>query len=81
MRSCACSSPVERLSYKEEVEGSTPSTRTQGRVAQWLERYTDIVEVTGSNPVAPTTLSVAIGSLSKSTKIWLQKLKLLIKHN
>ena len=27
-----------------------------GRLAQWLARHVDIVEVTGSNPVAPNEI-------------------------
>ena len=35
----ACSSLAERLSYKEEVEGPIPSTRTNGRLAQWQSAF------------------------------------------
>lgn len=41
----------------------------EGRIAQRLERYVDIVEVAGSNPAAPTIISqfggMSIGGTSK----------------
>ena len=53
MRPCVYSSVVERCPDKTEVEGSIPSTPTQGLVAQLVERSAYIRKVTGSSPVCP----------------------------
>ena len=53
---CASSSMVERVSDKDEVEGSIPSSRTIyfGHLAQLVARHIDIVKVRGSSPLVPT---------------------------
>ena len=44
----------ERLSYKEDVTGSSPvRTTNHGSVAQWIEQGASTSEVVGSSPTTP----------------------------
>src|SRR6185436_7673341 len=46
--------PREAVCYLPPLAAGERRRRTQARSSAWLERYVDIVEVSGSSPLGPT---------------------------
>ena len=65
---------VEQVTHNHLVGGPNPSGPSYkgGAWLSWLERHIHIVEVVGSNPIAPILVTlviiVGIGSSAKLTK-------------